>query len=146
MAAIKKKHNLTGARGYGLVMLGCLAIGMVGGLGVGFSELAQGVWRFWIALAAAGLAMAVGLLLCVGWWRQIDEAAREAHKWAWWCGGNIGLASGCVLMLALMYQGDVIGWGQASAADALSAGMAVMLLFPLVGYGVAWAVWWLQRR
>ena len=55
-----------------------------------------------------GTALSLGLALAklhytLGWWRDLDEAAREAHKSAWWTGGNIGLIvagaalSACVL-------------------------------------------------
>lgn len=142
----KNKTNLTGPKGYSLVMLLCMGAGMVGGLGVAMSEMAPGVWSFWIALGAMLVAMTAGMIVCVKWWSQIDEAAREAHKWAWWVGGNIGLAAGLVVMMALLYRGEAIGLTDVSGVRAMANGMGLMLLFPLAGYSAAWLFWWFQRR
>ena len=37
-----------------------------------------------------------GLLIAgtIWWWIRADEAVREAHKWAWYWGGSIGMCVG----------------------------------------------------
>ncbi len=93
------------------------------------------------------VAMAAGMALCVWWWRGIDEAAREAHKSAWWWGGTGGMAVGGVVLLALILpeQGEAALEG-ASNQDLFAAGMGVIVTCQIVGYSLAWVVWWLRHR
>ena len=93
--------------------------------------------------------MAAVLGVSFWWWSRLDEAAREAHKWAWYWGGSSGMLIGLVLMLVLKTRPADIALpaslGQ-TPADLLLNGMMAILLFQLVGYGLAWAWWWLGRR
>jgi len=56
---------------------------------------------------------------------------------------------GLVFMLVLTTRpGDIAipaSLGE-TPADLVGAGMIAILLFQLVGYGLAWAWWWLGRR
>ncbi|MBX9460125.1 MAG: hypothetical protein KL785_02265 [Brevundimonas sp.] len=52
------------------------------------------------------VTMAVALVGCVWWWRGIDEAAREAHKWAWWWGGSGGVLVGAIFLLTLTFSDE----------------------------------------
>jgi len=45
-----------------------------------------------VVLLAAAVAV-FSAIHSLYWWRALDEAAQEAHKWAWWWGGNLGLES-----------------------------------------------------
>lgn len=36
------------------------------------------------------------------WWRDLDEAGRQAHRRAWWSGGNLGAAAGAVGLFVLL--------------------------------------------
>jgi len=101
-------------------------------------------------LKLAGLSvavMAVALAVGVWWWRQIDEAAREAHKWAWWWGGSGGLGLAAAVVIAVGYAHEALPAKLQSAdpATLLSAGGHFVILCELVGYTVAWCVWWLRR-
>ena len=62
-----------------------------GGIAGGVSAaVGDGGWSSAPTVAGAvGLAMAVGLWVCARWWRGLDEAAQEAHKWAWWWGSSL---------------------------------------------------------
>ena len=94
-------------------------------------------------------AMAVGFTACIWWWRGIDEAAREAHKWAWWWGGSGGMAVGSVLLLTLMLRAEEQSLPAklgSTPADIFVSGMMCILLFQLAGYSLAWAGWWLKHR
>ena len=96
----------------------------------------------------SSLAMAAALAICAWWWRGLDEAAREAHKWAWYWGSNFGLAIGGVALLTLMAaEGDGGGLlaGQ-NAIDLLMIGACAVVGVQALGYAIAWAFWWLQRR
>jgi len=132
-----------------------LALGasiILGGLaGIGSAFLGDQPGPVGIALTAAMIsaAMAGGTAGCIWWWRGIDEAAREAHKWAWWWGGTGGMALGAVVLLTLMFRPDenlltsALG---SSPADTFFAGMMSIVLFQLAGYALAWAGWWLKHR
>lgn len=103
-----------------------------------------------LALTAALMAvtMAVAMAASVWWWRGIDEAAREAHKWAWWWGGTGGTAIGAIILIALTVRDDpaIPGAVGPGAAELVAGGMVAILLFQTAGYAVAWAVWWLKHR
>lgn len=137
--------------GPGTFVLMVLGVAVVGGLaGAGGSIVGDQPGPLGLALTVAlmALAMAAALAACVWWWRGIDEAAREAHKWAWWWGGSSGMAVGAILLLTLTLRDDgstsqSVG---SSAAELVAGGMFAILLFQLAGYGVAWAAWWLKHR
>lgn len=114
------------------------AVGVIAGVG----NVLLADWTHPLALAATVLlnlvVMGGAVLIGIWWWRDIDEAAREAHKWAWWWGGSVGLAAGGVIYLT----GVSRGFGSSDLGD----GVVLMLGAQLLGYAIAWGVWWLQRR
>lgn len=120
-------------------------VGLLAGIGGGVF----GEWPGPLGLALTALvnlaAMGGALLTCLWWWRGIDEAAREAHKWAWWWGGCTGMAFGGVLLMTALARKDALFDGL-SGSEILAFGMALMLACQILGYGVAWLVWWAQRR
>lgn len=136
------------ARYAAVIGLAALAGGIAGGLSVMLGDV-EGALGLAATIVVVGLAMAIGLGGCVWWWRRVDEAAREAHKWAWWWGGTSGMAVGGVILLTVMMR-------SALGAPALTAGMTPayvlyagamgMVSCQLAGYGIAWAAWWLRRR
>lgn len=104
-----------------------------------------------LTAAPVSVAMALGFAVGLWWWRGIDEAAREAHKWAWWWGGSGGMAVGVILLLTLVSGDDGalpagLRLGGLGAPDLVAAGMWTVLLAQIAGYGVAWAIWWLKHR
>lgn len=121
----------------GLILVGALGVaaGMVGAL---MSPI-EGVAATLVTFAAIGGTLLAGVGVGLWWWSRLDEAAREAHKWAWWWGGSAGLMVAALGLLTVMLRGG--------AADAdMADGMTVVLLCQVLGYGVAWAFWWLRRR
>lgn len=99
--------------------------------------------------AALILSVLFGVMIAgtVWWWRRADEAVREAHKWAWYWGGSIGMAVGLgALLLAGAYGGDQPVPPDLSYGDVLLAGAMLLLAPMLIGYGVAWLAWWLSKR
>ncbi len=137
--------------GLGTFVLMVIGITLVGGLAGGGAAMFSdqpGPLGTALTIAFITLAMAIALAACVWWWRGIDEAAREAHKWAWWWGGSSGMAVGATLLLTLTLRDDGSppqGVGS-SAAELVAGGMMAILLFQMAGYGIAWAVWWLKHR
>ncbi len=128
---------------YGAVMGVCAAAGAVaGGVSAVFGE--SGPTGVVVVAVVTGLAMALALWSCTFWWRGLDEAAQEAHKWAWWWGSTFGMAIGGVALFTLVMSAeDALG---GSAKDLLLGGAAIIVGFQTVGYAIAWAAWWLRRR
>lgn len=98
-------------------------------------------------IIAALMAAAAAIFI---WWRNIDEAAREAHKWSWYWGGSAGLCVVLVLFLLVNLTGGQFGHGAIAAwglaGRELEAGMAAGVLPPALGYTLAWGVWWARHR
>ena len=144
----------------GWVFLGGLLTGGLAGLagfGVGHlsassPEAADRVAAFEIVgFGVFGLiAVGVSLWVSVYWMRTIDEAAREAHKSAWYWGGTAGMAVGGVAMvLSRLPQAASIRiptLGDPTPAGYAATGAMMMLCLMLLGYTLAWAWWWLARR
>lgn len=131
-------------------MLGLIVLlGFVGGLGSGLLAERPGSAAFWATVIFTCVLMAVVLGVSFWWWRRLDEAAREAHKWAWYWGGSTGMLIGLVLMIVLTTRpADIVipaPLGE-TPAELVGAGMLAILGFQFVGYGLAWAWWWLGRR
>ena len=133
---------------YGAVMGFCIVAGAVaGGISGAMAELSGkggGPAVATVVAISIGLAMATTLWACGRWWRGLDEAAQEAHKWAWWWGSTFGLAIGSVALFTLLLASD--GTLTGDPRDMLVAGAAIVLVVQTVGYGIAWAVWWLRHR
>ena len=119
-----------------------LAGGIAGGVSAVFGD--RGPASPAIVAGVVGLAMAAGLWVCARWWRALDEAAQEAHKWAWWWGSTFGLAIAGVVLFTLVYGAPdgLVG----EPGDLFLAGAALVALCQTAGYAIAWAFWWLKRR
>lgn len=106
----------------------------------------------WIMGGFVTLLMIGSMAMGIAWMRSIDEAAREAHKWAWYWGGSAGMAVGGVLIcLATLPQAEAISipsWldGRTDPAAYATTGAFGMMLLMLIGYVVAWAWWWWRHR
>lgn len=149
MTGMLKPKRPLGGRAFALAMGATLVLGGLAGAGSAFLGDQPGPVGTAVAAALVTAAMAVGFTVCVWWWRGIDEAAREAHKWAWWWGGSGGMAVGAVLLLTLMLRAGEqplpasLG---STPADIFVSGMMSILLFQMAGYSLAWASWWLKHR
>lgn len=145
---LKPKRPL-GGRAFALAMGATLVLGGLAGAGSAFLGDQPGPVGTAVTAALVTAAMAVGFTVCVWWWRGIDEAAREAHKWAWWWGGSGGMAVGAVLLLTLMLRAEaqpISAKFGSTPADTFVSGMMCILLFQMAGYSLAWAGWWLKHR
>lgn len=143
-----KGKSIIPARGPGAFAVRMALAGVVGllaGVGSQVFGAMPGPLGFWLTLGVNAAAMVLAVVICVQWWRGIDEAAQEAHKWAWWWGGCTGMAAGAVLSLtALSRQQDHID--NLGANEILAIGMFLMMSCMVIGYGVAWAAWWGKRQ
>lgn len=100
-----------------------------------------------VVVLAAGLAVFTALHTLY-WWRCLDEAAKEAHKWAWWWGGNLGFVVGGAAVVIAAVAGVNLLPGAVPHTDAalIALGVAAAFAAQAVGYGVAWCGWWIARR
>ena len=133
---------------YILLMIVIAIIGGIGGAAQGLIGDQGGVLGLVLTAGIMSVTMAVAVVGCVWWWRGIDEAAREAHKWAWWWGGSGGVLVGAIILLTLTFSEDAATPVEVgvSAPDLIAGGMFAILLFQLAGYSIAWAAWWLRHR
>ncbi|WP_324506421.1 hypothetical protein [Brevundimonas sp.] len=121
---------------------GVLAVASNAAPGLGLGALILAVVLV-IALAALG-----GWLISI-YWHQIDEAAREAHKWAWYWGGNVALLPLMMGLAVLLQTPDAAvplwpGLEANPAGYVATGGMAVISTL-LIGYALAWLYWWLWK-
>jgi hypothetical protein len=126
----------------------CAAGGTVGG-GLAFAFGSASPAGVLIAMAGGAFAMLVVAAASVLWWNTLDEAAREAHKWAWWWGSTGGLAVGGVAVITLSARGvsgSILAVLGPDPVDILLAGGLACAGFQIIGYALAWAGWWLARR
>ncbi|HYC98015.1 hypothetical protein [Brevundimonas sp.] len=107
---------------------------------------------FWTMAAVAVVSMIGGMAISVAWMRSIDEAAREAHKSAWFWGGCGGMAVGGVfIILASIPQAaavEIPTWfeGRTDPVAYAATGAGALALLMVAGYTLAWAWWWWKRR
>lgn len=143
------RWSAIGITGIGLaVVLGAVAATFLASRGA--VPLDRAVLVLFIAFAVAVMIGAFGI--GVVWMRAIDEAAREAHKSAWYWGGSAGMALGGVLLiLAILPQAATVElplWlnGRNDPVAHAVTGAFGLMLFMVTGYSVAWAWWWWKRR
>ncbi|WP_313002893.1 hypothetical protein [Brevundimonas sp.] len=151
--ASKRKLYIQSAVALGLFLVTIFVTGGVIGY---LSASDEDVLANPVALAIIGvfavISMVIAMWISLKWMRSIDEAAQEAHKWAWFWGGSSGMAVGGVfVILASLPQAAAINipawYSERSDPAAYAAtGAFAMLTLMLIGYGVAWAWWWLGRR
>lgn len=143
-----------------IVVVGMMILGLAGGVVLGMMGAAadEGV-RFdsspmTLALVSGIAAIfAVGCFLGGAWWmKALDEAAQEAHKWAWYWGGSVGLTMGMAGILVLMtpmaaeVQFATIISGRTDPAAYLVTGAFAVTVPMMIGYMAAWALWWWRHR
>ena len=87
------------------------------------------------------------------YWRKLDEAAKEAQKFAWFFGGLLGLVVTAPVMVYLRLTGapfllamtaDLSWRDQPGVYVAL--GWISLALAELLGFLLVWAGWWWARR
>lgn len=106
----------------------------------------------WTMGPFAVLAMIGAMAVSVYWMRSIDEAAREAHKSAWFWGGTGGMAVGGVLVILISLpqaerlQLPAVFTSRTDPAAYMATGAFAMLTLMIIGYALAWGWWWLARR
>lgn len=128
------------------ILVGCGIFGGVMGAGGALLSETGIVLPPALVFSASLVAIAVFFWVCVIYWRNIDEAAREAHKFAWFWGGTGGM----MLMLPLGALGSddrlLAVFHQRPPTEWVLLGFLTLLTAQLTGYGLVWVGWWLRQR
>ena len=126
----------------------CLGLGALAGISAVLLNAFGDVPGLILGAVVIMIAMAAGMAASWWWWRGIDEAAREAHKWAWFWGGSSGMAFCLSLLLAASLRPEALNAALAGVSSdrLVMAGVAFLLGCQMIGYGVAWGAWWLRHR
>lgn len=147
MTATPRPRRPGSAARIGILLIATMAGGIAVGAIYAGLEAAGAVPGPLVAILA--LVVLFGLMIAgtLWWWRRADEAVREAHKWAWYWGGSVGMCVGLgAVMLANIYGRDAPIPDGMSMADVLSVGAMITLAPMLIGYLVAWIAWWFAMR
>ena len=131
-----------------MTVVALIAGGVLGALSSANEEGSNGPISLIITLFALGLA-AGSLWFCFAYWKRLDEAAREAHKFAWYWGGSLGLAASGLLVGLLARGADARAflWPgfEADATGYLMTGALAVVTAQVIGYVLVWAGWWLWK-
>ncbi|MEM6904214.1 MAG: hypothetical protein AAF556_13335, partial [Pseudomonadota bacterium] len=126
------------------ILLICFLLGV--GLGIAGKSLAA--LPTWIAPA---FLVTVGAA-SIYYWRTLDETARKAHKFSWYWGSTIGIATVIVLVLLdrsglnfIQSLADAGTLGENSSEAFINGAYAIFLLQTVTSAGV-WGIWWLRMR
>lgn len=141
-----------------IYIIALVIIGMICGAGFAMLEDATdaGAISANSGLLAIGALAIILMVAAVGfgarWMKSIDEAAQEAHKWSWYWGGSVGMAVGMVLiLLGTLPQTatlNIASWygERTDPAAYMATGAVAIVGLMMIGYLLAWALWWFQRR
>lgn len=89
-------------------------------------------------------------------WKRLDESGREAHKFAWFHGGGLGLLAAMLAVMAVFFipaggrlvDGLISSWASKwpPGQGGFALGVLVAAIAQIVGYAIVWAGWWMARR
>lgn len=136
--------------GVGIFMVVLFAVGVAVGWLAGHGAVDKDHALVWVVGAIAVVAMVGAMVVSVAWMRAIDEAAREAHKAAWFWGGCGGMSLGGVfLIMTSLPQSEQWHFsafdGRTDPAAYAATGAFGMMMLMVAGYAVVWAWWWMTR-
>jgi len=146
-AALTKRLHLQAI----VITLGILTFAYGAIVGFWSSRVEEGQAQPWglTLLITAGVVVLMPsvLVATLMYWRRLDEAAKEAHKWAWYWGGSLGMIPPFVVVGAGDRGVELAGrLGYVEPSDLIFFGAASVLASMMAGYVLAWAVWWLRKR
>lgn len=126
-------------------------IGSVAGIAVALASLRMEDTLLSLPVALAGVIFSIASLTASRrWWKEADEAVKEAHKTGFYWGATGGLSVAAGLMAALFAVEPDVSLRQFALfpgdAGLLATGLATALVLAFIGYLVGWAGWWLRNR
>jgi hypothetical protein len=104
--------------------------------------LSSTAWMLSGAYVAA-MAWALGFLWL--YWRRLDEAAKEAQKFAWFVGSTAALVLTAPIMLFFRLGALPLPHGVTPGVY-FGLGWALLAFSQLLGFLIAWAGWWWAKR
>lgn len=138
------RKKLSSAALFGIALVAVTAAAVVEHLAARVRE----PWDLLVTLAGLVLVL-IAFAAAYLHWKRLDEAAREAHKAAWYWGGSGGLGLGGLLIGFLLAQPgrDLTAYALAPGDGGMFAtGAMAVVGAQFVGYVVVWAWWWWSRR
>lgn len=117
-----------------------LALGSATGVTLRFEGLSDSIRVALILVLVVLMTWA-----CAIYWRRMDEVQKEAHKFAWYWGGSVGLGLAAGAMVIVQRVGIGVP-ASADPADMIALGITLCMLCQIAGYLLVWAGWWLARR
>ena len=128
------------------ILVGCGVFGGIIGASGALLEDTGLVLPPGLIFGAGLVAVVVLFWVSLIYWRNIDEAARAAHNFAWFWGG-----AGSILAIlpfgALVSNERLLAvFSERSPAEWVALGFVSLLTAQLIGYGLVWCIWWLRQR
>jgi hypothetical protein len=100
-----------------------------------------------LAVAGAGTALCAAAHLAFLWyWRQLDETAREAHRYAVFWGSLLSMGPVLVAMMTLRLHPEIFPVTQAPPGVIFAFGLAAPMILWAAAILIGWSYWWLRRR
>lgn len=136
-----------------LVIAGYYATAAVGSVAI-WTTLALTILRHaplaqastaWMLTGAYAAAMAWAAWFLWRYWRRLDEAAKEAQKFAWFVGSIGALVVTGPIMLFFRLGALPLPHGVGPGVP-FGLGWAMLALSQGVGFLIAWAGWWQAKR
>lgn len=125
-------------------------VGALGGVAIALTAIRMNSGLLGLAISVVGFGLSmVSLLASQRWWREADEAVKEAHKTGWYWGSTGGLALSGAILAVLFGLDPAISLRSFALlpgdAGLVATGMAAVMVLAFLGYLVGWAAWWLIR-
>jgi hypothetical protein len=111
-----------------------------------------------LALALTGGSAVWAIAMVTLYWRRLDEASREAQRSAMLWGGFYGLLAAMAGGVAIAFSPAASSWiadtttklsdggGAPATTHAFLIGIAFAAVCTVIGFSIAWAIWWAKRR
>jgi len=139
------RRELTIAGYYAVATIGSLVIWLALALSILGREPLHGATTAWMLTGAYVAAMAWAVWFVLRLWRRLDEAAREAQKFAWFWGSIAALLLTAPVML--FFRLDALQLPHAQSPGLyFGLGWALLALAQCLCFLVAWAGWWQAKR
>lgn len=148
---MQKSTGLKGRVARGRLQMLIAFGGAAGGMALALASMKMETSIITLIMAVAGFMISTASLQAsYRWWKEADEAVKEAHKSGWYWGGSMGLAiAGGIAAVLFSLEPDVSLRQFAmfpGDAGLMATGMVVTIVLAFVGYTIAWAAWWLRNR
>jgi hypothetical protein len=99
----------------------------------------------WMLAGAYAAAMAWAAWFLWLYWRRLDEAAKEAQKFAWFVGSIAALVLTAPLMMFFRLGALPLPHGLGPGVP-FGLGYMLLALSQLIGFLIAWVGWWQAKR